>query len=465
MKKLNLNEKFICRIWEEKSYFACLETVDGKGVDVIDYGTKNTDAGPDYKNAVVKIDGVIYSGSIEIHRSLKDWYLHHHKGDNKYNDLILHVVFYGDDIDKIENPFVKKRRNIPTVILSEFLTDSIHNIWREIISNPEENFRLPCFQNNKIVDQEIKSNWLNNLGFKRLEYKTERIKNRLEEISDSPNKSIYWEQVLFEFICEALGYSKNKEQFLKLSGKIDLAVIKNMKLNNMEIDSLLFGFSGFLFDLRFKDLYINEVKAYWDRLKNILRKEIMDKSEWNFFRLRPSNFPTFRIAYSSGLLFEIINRDFFKTIVKSFEESNDIKKDLEKIFLSVTVSDYWMNHYNFGKESKSTTGIIGIERIGDIIINVLLPALYLYAITFEKNNLKKKVEYYYSNVKQKTSSNEVIRIMEDQFNFTANTLASSQGLIHLHNFYCIQERCSECEIGKLVFKDTKTGEPLKIILY
>ncbi|MEO8209526.1 MAG: DUF2851 family protein [bacterium] len=466
MIKLNLNENFICRIWEEKSYYSCLKTIDGENVDIIHYGTINFDAGPDYKNAKVKIGNVLYSGSIEIHRSIKDWYLHNHKGDSKYNDLILHVIFYGNDLnEEIRNPVVKKSRSIPTIILSEFLNISIHDIWKEIINNPTKNFRLPCFQKNEGVPHNIKTDWLNYVSMERLRYKTERIKTRIEEIAVNVNKKIYWEQVLFEFICEALGYSKNKEPFLKLSKRIELIEIKRMNLNRIEIDSILFGMSGFLFDLRFKNPYVNEIKFQWNTLKNKLRKEIIDKSEWNFFRLRPPNFPTLRIAYASGLLFEILNKNFFKNIIKSFEESDNLTIDLEGNFMSVIVSDYWMKHYNFGKESKSENKIIGRERIADIITNVLLPVVYLYSVIFEKEFLRNKAEFFYKEVKQKTESNEVTRVMEEQIDFKVNTLAESQGLIQLHNFYCVKERCSECDIGKIVFKNLNDNEPLKIILY
>lgn len=466
MSKLSLNENFICRIWEEKSYYSGLKTIDGENVEIIDYGRKNPDAGPDYKNAKVKIGDVFYSGSIEIHRSRKDWYLHNHKGDSKYNDLILHVVFYGSDLnEEIGNPVVKKSRSIPTVILSEFLTRSIHNIWKEIINNPSANFRIPCYRKNKQIDQNAKTDWVNHLGMERLKFRSERINTRLEEIAGNVKKKIYWEQVLFEFICEALGYSKNKEQFLLLSRRIEFNEIKKMNLNRLEIDSVFFGMSGFLFDLRFKDSYINEIKFLWNDLRSKLRKETMDKSVWNFFRLRPANFPTLRIAYASGLLFEIIYEDFFKNIIKIFEESDSVNRDLEKCFKSIISSEYWIDHNNFGRASKSSNNPIGKERIADIITNVLLPIVYLYSLKFGKEALRIKVEFFYIKVKQKTTSNEVTRAMADQFDFKANTLSESQGLIQLHNFYCVHERCGKCEIGKIVFKNLDSNEPLKIILY
>lgn len=466
MKKLGLNEDFICRIWEDKSYYNGLKTCNDESVEILDYGKKNHDSGPDYKDAKVKIGDAIYRGSIEIHRSMKDWYLHNHKGDNKYNNLILHVVFYGNESDEINtNPKVKKSRIVPSVILSDYLTKSIHEIWKEIINNPSPAFKPPCFPENQIVSHSILIDWLNSLSMVRLKFKSERINQRLKEISPDIKKKHCWEQSLFEFICEALGYSKNKEQFLRLSNKIELSQIKKLNLSRTQIDSLLFGLSGFLNDLRFKNQYIENLKTDWKILKDIFRKEIMDKSEWNFFRLRPPNFPTLRIAYASGLLYEIVNGNLFRDIIKIYEESANVKTELEKCLANIKVSEYWSTHYNFGKETKSQINVIGRERITDIITNIILPTVYLYSRVFHKENLKKRAEFFYRNEKQKSGNNEVTRLMEKQLDIKVHSIADEQALIQLHNYYCVKGRCNECEIGKIIFPNDKVNEPLRIILY
>lgn len=465
MKKLGLNEDFICRIWEDDSNYNGLAACSGEDVEVIDRGTRNYDAGPDYKDAKVKIGEIVYSGSIEIHRSVDDWYLHNHKGDNKYNNVILHVVFYGSDSGDTESPKVKRSRSIPTVILSEFLTRSVHEIWKDIINNPSPAFKLPCFPDNLSVYHSVKKEWLAKLSFERLIFKTGRLRSHIEEISNDIKKKIYWEQTLFYFICEALGYSKNKEQFLKLSGKIDLIKFKKIKLSLIEIDSVLFGLAGFLYDLRYQDNYIYELKTNWQKLKTDLNIEIMDRSEWNFFRLRPPNFPTLRIAFSAGLLYDILYNDLLKDIINIFENGSNVKKELMHRFNDIHISEYWKKHYNFGKVTANEINIIGKERITDIIVNVLLPLTYLYSEFFEKINLKNRIEYFYKKEKQKSSSNEVIRVMEKQIDIKVNTLSDEQALMQLHNYYCVKGKCSDCEIGKIVFSNEKVNEPLRIILY
>lgn len=466
MKKPRLNENFISRIWEEQKFYNGLLTTDNEIVEILNYGTRNKDAGPDYKDARVKIGDVQYSGSIEIHRSLEDWNLHKHKGDNKYNDVVLHVVFYRDEFkDDFTFPKVKKARSIHTVILSEFLTGSIHDIWKEIINNPSPEFKLLCYPQNRTVPYDIKTSWLEKLSRDRLIYKTEKISSGLEHTHRNLSNRGIWEQILFEYICEALGYSKNKEQFLKLSAKIDLKNISDLKLNQIETEALMFGLSGFLFDLRYRDEYCEKLKSEWSRLRSIVNTEPMDKSEWNFFRLRPPNFPTLRVAYASGILNEIIYNDLFRDVIRIFEESENAKKDIISRFTEVKISEYWKNHYIFGKESKSKVNITGKERINDIITNLLLPMVFLYSKKFNKNNLEYRVLFYYKKEKPNKDSNEVIRVMQTQIDLNASTLASSQALIHLHNFYCMKGKCSDCEIGKEVFRNDVVHEPLRIILY
>lgn len=466
MKKPGLNEDFICRIWEDRSNYNDLKTFNGECVEVLEFGIKNFDAGPDYKNAKVKIEGIVYAGSIEIHRTVKDWYLHNHKGDNKYNDVILHVVFYGDDPDEnSEHPKVKKSRSIPTVILSEHLSRSVHEIWKEIINNPSPAFKLPCYPENCSVTHIVKTGWINSLAMERLKFKAERIKLYLEENYTDIRKRSYWEKILFQFICESLGYSKNKEQFLKLSGKIDPEYIRKRDFSLNEIESMLFGLAGFLYDLNYKDIYISELKTHWQKINSEFKKERMDKSEWNFFRLRPPNFPTLRIAYASGVLYDILKRNLFKDIIGIFENGTKVKRELEERFSEIHVSGYWNHHYNFGRLSSRETYNIGKERITDIIVNVILPLAYLYSEYFDKNSLKNRVENFYRKEKQKSGGNEVIRVMEKQIGVKVRSISDEQGLIQLHNKYCVKGKCSECEIGKIVFSNESVNEPLRIILY
>lgn len=468
MKKLNLNENFISRIWVEKKHYEGLKTTDGSSVEILEYGVRNKDSGADFKDARISIDGSIFCGDIEIHRSHKDWFLHKHKGDDKYNKVILQVVFWEDDFTGGElTPKASRSRKIPTVVLSKFLNKSIHEIWKEIIENPSLDFKLPCYPESIKIESEIKSRWVKNLGNKRLNYRSERLKNRLEELekqTGSNYKKYNWERIFFEYTLEALGFSKNKEQFLKFAGNLDFGKIKNAELKDIELEALFFGAAGFLFGVKYKDDYITEIKKSWDLVKEKLKPIVMNKAEWNFFRLRPQNFPTIRMAYAVSFFKELTKKDFFKRVIYCFEKSKNTKKDITELFSSIPLPDYWQRHYVFGRETNSNISSIGGERIKDIITNVILPLLFLYSVKFGKNDLRCKILHYYENTTEK-QENEITKIMQKQIEVKASSISDYQGLIHLHNFYCIKEKCRECEIGKIRFNSVKEGDMLRIILY
>ncbi len=466
MKKLNLNENFICRIWEKTSYYSGLKSIDGKNIEVLFTGEKNKDHGPDYKDAFIRIDGHLFSGDVEIHKSFSDWKAHKHQKEEKYNKVILHIVFWETEKDNESKILAKNSRVIPTVILSKFLTNSIHNIWQEIIDNPSKEFRLPCFEQNVNIPQIKKIDYLETIGLKRLNYRTSRIKQRLEELTDEGyeiKKKPVWEKILFEFICEALGFSKNKSQFLKMARLIPLNKITKENYGLEDLDAIIYGAAGLLYNLNNGDLYIDKIKSLKEKHFQNLGIESMDKAEWNFFRLRPQNFPTRRLAYASGVLAEIINNNLFKEIILSFEDDNAIKR-ISSLFLGIEISDYWKFHYNFGKSTPKINNSIGVERVKDIIINVIFPFALLYSVSFENTVLRNNIKNFYLTSKS-SGRNEITRIMESQLRVKARTTAVQQGLIHLHNFSCVKGKCDECLIGSSVFVNEDKIDYLQIILY
>jgi hypothetical protein len=441
-----------------------LFTENSEPVEIIDSGKRNFDSGPDYSDAKIKIGDKTYCGDVEIHRDFKGWTDHKHKNDRRYNSVILQVVLW--NTPEVQHPVLKNKRYIPTIILSAFLKKSIHSIWQEVINNPSVNFRLPCI--NSSPDSYNVQKMLGKLALERLNMKSERMHDRMEDIikennSGSFKSSVVWKQALFEYLFEALGYSKNKEQMLKLARSINVKSINDKLTSNIEkdlklIQSVLYGSGGFLFDTRIKDEYILSLKTLREQYKNEFSNSVY-KSEWVFFRLRPQNFPTVRIATGSDLLRKIIKEDLFKNIIRCYDsaafEVKPAHKEIHAVFITNT-EGYWSNHYHFGKVSKSNYSKLGAQRINDIIINVIIPIVYLYSQVFNRPQLKKNILQYYASVKVK-SDNEVLRVMEEQLlkknNIVVNTPAVEQAIIQLHNFYCVRQKCENCRIRGDVVRD------------
>ena len=364
-------------------------------------------------------------------------------------------------------PMAKKSREIPTVILSKFLTKSIHSIWREIINTPSPQFRIPCNPDNSIINTDEKLSVLEIMGRKRLHYRMDRMSNRMDNLTfngHNPKNSLTWEHILIEFVFEALGFSKNKIPFLKLAQNIDLNKIRRLNLNDLQFDAVLFGMAGMLDNLRFKDDYILKLKKYRDGLKDVLKFETMDISEWNYFRLRPQNFPSVRIAYASAFCSELIKNNIFKNLILAFEKSKNPVKLIRDIFSDIKPSGYWNDHYNFGKSSLGRKFRIGKDRTDDIIINVVFPFLLLYSKYFGNSIIAEKIYSEYS-ILTGYSKNEITKAMEKQLGIKIRKTISSQGAIHLHNFFCVKGRCNDCNIGNKIFVKEEPLYYLKIILY
>lgn len=474
--KLNINEDFVCRIWEGgANYYKDLAADSGEDVEVLEFGRRNYDSGPDYKNAKVRIGSKVYTGDVEIHRDYKNWAEHDHPKDRRYNSVILHVVLW--DSKEKSPPKLRIKRELPTVVLANYLTRSIHDIWQEIISSPSEKFRLPCYGKNIMAEDTEIASWLKKLAMERLNIRSKRISDRFRELEirgedAKAGRKILWEQVFYEFVLEALGFSKNKDQMLTLASSTELTWLKKVSKGNLvSIQALLFGRAGLLFDVRLKDDYIDKIKSIWNSLPANERVQKLNRPEWTFFRLRPQNFPTVRIAYGSQLVHKLIFEDMFRGLIMLFNSKQfDITrtlKEIEKLFKPEHDS-YWAVHYDLGKKSKSKAPakLLGQQRLIDIIINVIIPVVYFYSEEFGNKQVKSNLLELYYNMKIKPD-NAVTRMLEAQLfegrKVKVNTPAMEQGAIQLHNFYCTRERCMECGIGKSIASGK--GFDYKIIYY
>ncbi len=474
--RLNINESFICRIWEGGAeFYSDLVADSGEEVEVIVYGNRNYDAGPDYKDAKVKVGGKVYTGDIEIHCDYRNWAEHEHQKDRRYNSVVLHVVMW-DSHDKTP-PKLRIKRDLPTVILANHLKRSIHDIWQEIISKPSDKFRLPCHDKTSGLSNEIIEKWFDKLAIERLKLKSRRYTERLKEIDIALfgggkvlNKKEQWEQLLFEFIFEALGFSKNKEQMLKLAGILNLKRLKKYGLSEIiELQSILLGTSGLLFDVKMKDDYIDKIKANWRVVESELKIEKLARADWSFFRLRPQNFPTVRLAYGAQLIMKILKDDLFRKVIVVFESKNfrtiTARNELRKL-MEPLEDKYWEFHYDFGKISKSRNNLLGSQRIADIIINVIIPVVFLYSNVFKIDLINRNVLKMFCGLKI-SPDNSILRVINEQVlkdsEIVINSPALEQAAIQLYNFYCTRDRCGECAIGKSI-KNMK-GFEYRIIYY
>ncbi len=487
--RIKLYEKKLFNIWKNQSFKSNLKTNSGEDISVIDAGVFNEDsAGPDFLNARVRIGNLLYVGDIEIDCEYSYWKTHGHNIDSKHNKVILHVCYSNNQNQQYV--YTKDGRRIPTVSLSKFVsTDEIPEI-DNAFAIPDEKNKFKCSHVIDKVDYDLKKKFISELGMERFDKKCKRAYDRLKELSflnklkinepviryelrpgfenqkftheDFTDKNL-WAQLFYEMVFEALGYTKNKSAMLKLaqSANIDFILRLGDDADTLSrLESALFNISGLAPDVQKLPAekvseYTKKIAAEWTTIKRLYDGQMLSETDWHFLQLRPLNFPTIRIAGGARLLYSIVYQNLIGVMIKKLSEIRSINVLLNslKSLLITKSSGFWKSHYVFDKPAKDEIKyFVGASRVDEIIVNVVLPFLFVYFDIFGKKDLSKKVLQCY-NIFNQSSGNQVVKDVADALNtqdFLKKTLLT-QGMLELFRNYCSKKRCLECEIGKAAF--------------
>lgn len=488
---MSIKEKFIYEIWKEGKFIKELTIDSLQKIEIIDPGSHNKDsAGPDFLNARIKFGNITYLGDIEIDTWHSDWKTHGHFFDKKYNKVILHIVISKEK----HQPFVycKDGRRINSLCILDFVEGNIYKNLIEAVETEKENrkFQMPCFGRNDSVHKKEKLDYLLELGIERFNRKSKRFLERLKEMiylkemnirepiikydfgKDFHNKKYsqqnfedkhLWEQLIFEMIFEALGYSRNKDIMQRLAKAVNIAFLNNFRsVDDFEAitESALFNVSGLLPQkAKYKEEatgeYLRKLIETWNTIRDRYDGMTFTKEDWNFFKSRPQNFPTIRLAGGALLMAHFLANDVFKSLTNYFNEDRTVKDAniVLRNYLIIEAKGYWVHHFNFDKKSKERLNyFIGVSRADEIIINVLFPILSLYFEIFEKKEQSRKVKQLYINYTQ-YGSNMIVEQVESTLGLhkASRRSINYQAMIELFRNYCVKERCLECKIGQKIF--------------
>ena len=423
-----MNEDLLQYAWQHKSYQPELLSSEGQSIEVIHPGIKNTDGGPDFFNAKIKIDGTLWAGNVEIHLNDNDWYKHNHHLDSAYDNVILHVVNQ-TSTDTLNS----KNRKIPVCKLH--MSKEFVQRYQKLNSNKQW---VACEHTITAVNHFELNQWLDRLLIERLEDKSKLINSLLESNKNN------WDQVFFILLARSFGFGLNGLPFELMARQTDLKILLKHADNLFQLEALLFGQSGFLNPLKETDDYAIELQKEYHFLKTKYNLKHIDRHLWKFLRLRPVNFPTIRIAQLANLIH--VTKGQFDNLLKLDKSSNPLSD------LTIDTSNYWLSHYQLGisskKESKKTLGKQSLSRI---IYNTIIPYLFIYAVKHNQEDQKEKIiDYLYH---QPTERNNIIDKWAEIGVISENE-AQAQALIHLKNIYCNNRKCLNCHIGHQVLCKT-----------
>ena len=432
-----VTEKHVTAAWQCLLNSGCkLQTETGQSLRVI-YPGKSSDApGSDFQDAVIQVNRHVFKGNIELHLKSSDWHKHEHDRNPLYNGVVLHVAMLHDDDGEIKT---HNGNVIPAVTIGQYLGKKPA---ASIMS------QVPC-AGVGINSPEVLLAIIDNAGLARFYEKAARFRDYLQRQDAG--------QTLYSGIMTALGYARNQEPFRRLAQKVPLNALESIAQENNPVESLVLslGTAGLLPSQRpqieyspFEDYaYVEELERVWEAM---WRVNVMAYSDWQLFRVRPSNSPLRRNAGMCHLLRRYEGKGLLAGLVELVYNAPEEKAShyLEAGLMAAD-NDYWASRFDFGKGYPGLSKwLIGESRATDIVINILLPFAYAWG----KGNSRKELADKASTIFRAypaVETNTLERHMRAQFGLKStqvNSAQRQQGLLHLYKKWCTQGRCKECEV-------------------
>lgn len=425
---MKIKEDFLQYLWRTKQLdFTALVTTKQEAIEILDFGEHNTNAGPDFLNAKIKIGETLWAGNVEVHVKASEWNKHNHQANDAYNNVILHVVYEEDTPIKRKTgeriPCLELRKRIPADLINQYL---------RLIDN--ENW-IPCESQFHTVSDINKAFWLDRLSVERLENRTWGLADVLEANNND------WESSFYQRLARNFGAKINTQPFELLAQNTPILTLAKHKNDLFQLEALLFGQAGYL-AVDFEEEYPNRLKKEYQFLQKKYDLQPFNVSMWKFMRLRPANFPTVRIAQFAALIHQSTHL-FSKVIdAKNIDE-------VRSLFEGIEVSEYWLTHYKLDKLSRYRTKKLGKSTIDLLIINTIIPFLFFYGRFKQLEDYEDKALLFLE--KLSPESNSIIDNWKT-LKMKPKSAYQTQALLELKREYCDKKRCLDCAIGNQIMK-------------
>ena len=453
-------EKLLHYVWKHRLFpLTPLATTQGQEVEVIDPGLHNSNAGPDFFNAKVRIGGTLWVGNVEVHDKASDWYSHRHDRDAAYDNVVLHVVGDADTDVTTANG-----GRPPQLVLP--VPQTVSDNYAELLSTDSY---PPCYRVIGSLPRLTVHSWISALQTERLQQKTEAIEQRVKAAEGA------WERAFFTTLARNFGFGVNGDAFEAWANALPLDAAAHHRDDPFQIEALFLGQAGLLNVAAVAerrqietaaDSYFQRLSKEYNYLAHKFRLTPMDGRQWRFLRLRPQNFPYIRIAQ---LVHLYCSRHCSLSIMADCETLDDARR-----MLSTETTPYWHNHYTFGQETAdSTKGLTecsvqqtegaggrrseeealpsakSAKRLSKaskdlLIINTVVPMLYAYGRHTASEKLCHRAFAFLEELK--AENNTIVRMWQ-QCGLSVENAGDSQALIQLKRKYCDRKDCLRCRFG------------------
>ena len=417
-----MNEKLLQYIWQ----FQCfnlnrLQSTDGEAILIIQPGISNSNQGPDFKDAKIKIADTTWAGHVELHILSSDWQAHKHSSDENYKNVILHVVWQNNIDLQLPFPVLELHDKVPKVLLSRF---------DELMHATEF---IPCQRTLQLVTPIIWDSWKQRMLVERLQDKSTLVQAYLKLNNNN------WEETFWWLLAKNFGLKVNSATFEKSARSLPVNLLAKHKNQIHQLEALLFGQASLLSTTFADDYMIILQKEYHFLQKKYQLKRIEEPVF--FLRMRPSNFPTVRLAQLAML---VHNSSHLFSKIKEAESIKTVKK-----LLDVTANDYWHYHYMPDEPSAYKEKNMGTQMIDNILINTIIPTLFTYGLFLNEALYKDRALQWMEQVA--AEKNSITKGFEAIGVVNKNAF-DSQALLQLKNNYCNKKRCLECAVGNKILR-------------
>ncbi len=416
-----MNELFLSYLWKYRHLDQEIKTESGEQLVVLHPGEQNTDSGPDFFNARIRIGDTTWAGNVEIHVVASDWFRHGHHDDPAYDHAILHVVYDAD-----RQVFHQNGEPMQTLVVKNQFPAWIYDRYQLMMQNRQW---IPCLNQLHSSGSGDFGMWAPALAVERLQNKSINIRQLLSGCSGD------WEEACYRHLSGSFGFKINTLPFELLAKSLPLKVVRHHCDSMFQMEALLFGQAGML-NQAFRDPYPRNLTHEYQFLCSKYNLKPIAGSLWKHLRLRPPNFPAIRISQFAGFLCQTQARLF------NLFEKGTLTGVMDDFIISA--SAYWDSHYLFDKSAVRQRKIMGGSCVKLFEINGMAPFLFYYGLEKGQPDLCERVIEFL----EQTSGEQNVHITRwRQAGFPVGNAMQTQALLQLKQSYCDKKRCLECRIG------------------
>lgn len=421
-------ERLLHYVWKYKLYGAPhLTTTAGLPVHVLDPGLANSNPGPGFFNARIRIGSTVWAGNVELSLKASDWIRNGRHTDPAYDSVILHVVLEADTtIRRMNGELIPQTElSIPAEIVTtyEFL---LHH------DSP-----APCLHQAKRIDRLYLISWMEALLSERLERKTADILSLLTRYKGD------WNEVFYIVLTRSFGFGANNDAFEQLARSLPLRYILKHRNNIRQTEALFFGQAGMLEESNPDDYYFALQQEY-RFLKHKFDLFPMPESSYRNASVRPGNFPHIKLAQLAALWSG--HESLFSAVLHTYD-----LKSLQNLFRTEP-SAYWETHYHFRYPSVRKSKPLGENALNILLINTVVPILFAYGL---HTRLPEYNEQAIALLEKLPPEQNSIVASFRSAGFQTDHAADTQALIQLRHAYCEKKKCLACRIGFKLLQQNK----------